>query len=134
MIVFKILVWACGLVLILAGGNDALRGAAVRGDFGELGELVNSPMLNFTIRFLGTALAGFGGMMILFSSDLSRYRAPLILAFVVVILGGLSRVASILQLGMPQGQETTVYAIAAVELILVPALLVWLLFSGRALA
>lgn len=133
MMVFKVLVWVCGLILISAGANDALRGAVVRGDFGELGELARSPMLNFSIRFLGTVLAGFGALMILFASDLTRYRTPLILAFSVVILGGLSRVASILQYGMAEGHEFTVYAILAVELVLVPALLIWLLIAGRAI-
>ena len=128
---FKILVCICGLIVILAGANDVWKGASAEGDFGDLGEHVTGPMLNFTIRFLGTVLAGFGVLMILFATNLERYRPPLMVALSVVILGGLGRVGSIIQHGTAPGHEVTMYSILGVELILVPALLVWLVLAGE---
>jgi hypothetical protein len=66
-LIFKIIVWICGIIAIVTGANDFWNGAFVKGDFGDLGEHVNGPMLNFTMRFLGAIWMGFGALLILFT-------------------------------------------------------------------
>lgn len=124
--VLQILIVVCGLIGFMTGANDWLRGASVKGDFGELGDYKNSPTLNFTIRFLGGIWMGFGALLMLFATDPDRYKPALILALVFVILAGLGRVASMVKLGFNAGSRATAYAILAVELVLIPILLVWL--------
>ncbi len=128
---FKIVVWLCGIIAILTGANDFWNAASAKGDFGDLGEYVRSPQLNFTIRFLGAIWMGFGALLILFTTNLALYRTPLLVAFGFVILGGVGRVISIFQNGMAEGQEITAYGILGVELVLVPALLIWLLLTDK---
>jgi len=127
--IFKIIVGILGVIGIFTGANDFWNGAAVEGDFGKhLGENVNDPTLNFTLRFLGAIWMGFGILLILFASDLERYKTALLVSFGIVIFGGIGRVISIIKHGIEPGNETTAYAILSVELILVPILLIWLLF------
>jgi hypothetical protein len=133
MIVFKVIVWICGIIAILTGANDFLNGASAKGDFGDLGKHVNGQMLNFTIRFLGAIWMGFGALLILFASNLKQYEIALMVAFCFVILGGIGRIISIAQHGVAKGQEMTVYGILGIELVLVPALLLWLVFTDKAM-
>lgn len=128
-LVFKIIVWICGAIAIVTGANDFWNGAAAKGDFGDLGEHAAGPMVNFTIRFLGAIWMGFGALLILFATNLGQYKLPLIVAFGFVMLGGIGRVISIVKHGMAEGHEITAYGILGVELVLIPALLVWLLLS-----
>lgn len=130
---FKIVVWICGIILILAGVNDFWNGASSKGDFGDLGEHVNGPMLNITIRFLGAILVGFGALLILFATNLKQYEMPLMVSFCFVILGGIGRIISIFQHGMAEGHEITIYCILGVELILIPASLAWLIFTDSSM-
>lgn len=130
MIIFKTLLILCGLIGVGTGANDWLRGASVKGDFGELAEHENAPMLNFTLRFLGGIWMGFGALLVLFATDIERYRPALILALSMVILAGIGRVISINRHGIDPKTRTTVYSILAVELMLVPILLAWLFIAG----
>jgi hypothetical protein len=131
MLVFKIIVGLLGVIAILTGANDFWNGASVTGDFGNLGANAKDPQLNYTIRFLGAIWMGFGVLLILFVTNLVRYEIPLIIAFIIVILAGIGRVISILQFGIAEGNHIIVYATLGVELVLVPALLVWLLMMDK---
>lgn len=131
MLAFKIIVGILGVIAILTGANDFWNGASVTGDFGNLGENTKDPQLNYTIRFLGAIWMGFGVLLILFVVNLARYEIPLIIAFIIIILGGIGRVISILQLGIAEGNHIIVYTILGVELLLVPALLVWFLMMDK---
>lgn len=127
MLVFEIIVYLLGLTAIVTGINDFWKGAAVKGDFGEIGEATNDPTLNFTIRFFGAIWTGFGALLILFATDVKTYGLALIVAFIFVILGGIGRVWSMKQFGIAEGRKTTNYSIVTVELVLTPVLLVWFL-------
>jgi len=129
MLIFRIIVGILGLIAITTGANDFWNGAAVKGDFGKnLGSLTDDPTLNFTLRFLGAIWMGFGVLLILFITDLDRYKTALLLSFAIVIIGGIGRLISVLKHGIEQGNEMTTYSIMAVELLLVPVLLGWLVF------
>jgi len=129
---FRIIVVILGLIGFFTGVNDFWNGANVPGDFGKhLGQTVKDPTLNFTLRFLGAIWAGFGALLILFSTDLKRYDIALILALVVVIVGGIGRFISTKQFGIEKGNEIMSYAIMGVELVIVPVLLIWYLVVIR---
>jgi len=130
MMVFRIIVGLLGLIAVLTGANDFLKGAAVEGDFGKnLGELVEDPTLNFTLRFLGAIWMGFGCLLLLFVSDLPRYKMALLISFVIVVVGGIGRLITIFKLGIEPGNEVMAYSILAVELLLVPTLIIWLAYN-----
>lgn len=133
MLIFRIIVCILGLIGLFTGANDLWKGAAVKGDFGELGPMTDDPTLNFTLRFLGAIWMGFGGLLILFASNLERYKVALLVSFIIVIIGGLGRLFSVIRLGITKGNETMVYSILSVELLLVPVLLGWLLFRFNSL-
>ncbi len=120
-----------GLIAISTGVNDLWNGASVTGDFGDLGDKVNNPTLNYTVRFLGAIWMGFGALLILFVTDLPRYQMALIVAFCIVILGGIGRLISIIQFGFSEGNHLIVFITLGIELVLVPALLVWFLFMDK---
>lgn len=128
---FRIVVVILGLIGFFTGANDLLNGASVKGDFGDLGDMTNNPMLNFTIRFLGAIWSGFGALLILFSTDLKRYDIALIAALVFVIIGGIGRFISTQQFGIESTSKTTVYMILATELCIVPIVLIWYLVFIR---
>ena len=70
---------------------------------------------------------GFGVQLILFATDLSRYKPALALALVFVIPAGLGRLISLFKQDLNHQSRSTVYSILAVELVLTPVLLGWLL-------
>lgn len=127
MTIFQTIVGLCGLIALTTGANDVWKGAAVKGDFGDLREHTHAPLLNFTLRFLGAIWMGFGALLIVFAIDPIRYFAPLLVAFIFVIIGGASRVLSLIKHGLPSDNKALVYQTLGVELVLIPALLIWLL-------
>jgi len=134
MMIFRIIVSVLGLIAITKEANDFWNGSAVKGDFGKnLGHLVNDSTLNFTLRFLGAIWMGFGVLLTLFISNFAKYKEVLLISFIIVIIGGIGRLISIMKLGIEEGNETMVYSILAVELLLVPLLLGWLIFSFKGL-
>lgn len=72
---------------------------------------------------------GFGVLLILFISDLEKYKIALITSFGIVIIGGIGRLISVMKLGVEQGNLTMAYSILAVELLIVLVLLAWLILS-----
>lgn len=128
---FRIIVIILGLIGFFTGANDLINGASVKGDFGELGSEVTKPMLNFTIRFLGAIWAGFGALLILFSTDLKRYDIALLMALAFVIIGGIGRFISTQQFGIENASKTTVYIILATELVIVPVVMLWYILFIR---
>jgi len=130
-LIFRIVVAILGLIGFVTGIKDFIKGASAKGDFGNLEEMTNKPMLNFTIRFLGAIWAGFGALLILFATDLERYDIALIMALAFVIIGGIGRLISIKQFGVDSINKTTVYIILIIELVIVTAVLFWYLLQIR---
>ena len=130
-LIFRIIISILGTIGLVTGINDFIKGASVKGDFGNLKEMTSNPMLNFTIRFLGAIWAGFGALLILFTTDLQRYDVALILALFFVIIGGIGRFISVKQFGVDSVNKTTVYIILIIELIIVTAVLLWYLIGIR---
>lgn len=123
---FQVIVYILGAIAVVTGANDFWQGAVVEASFGQLNGGETNPTLNFTVRFFAAIWMGFGVLLALFAFDLKSYKTPLIVSFVVVIIGGLGRLASVLQYGIAEGNEVASYLIIGLELVLIPILLVWL--------
>lgn len=131
MLAFRIIVGILGLIGLFTGLNDLWNGASVQGDFGDLETMKRQPMLNFTIRFLGAIWAGFGALLILFTTNVKRYDIALILSLIFIIIGGIGRFVSTQQFGIVPAYKTMVYIILTTELCLVPIVLIWYVFFLR---
>lgn len=124
---FQIIVYILGAIAILTGISDFWQEAVNQASFGDLQGMEKNPTLNFTVRFFAAIWAGFGVFLCLFAWDLKKYKLALILAFVIVMIGGIGRIMSMVQFGITEGNETHSYLITGLEVVLIPILLVWLL-------
>ena len=130
---FKIIVIGLGLIAIGTGVMDFVSSVSAQSDFGAiLGNAVNDPILNNTFRFFSAVWLGFGVLLILFSTNLAKYRTALNVSFAFVILGGLGRVWSIVQFGWVEEFSGPMCFILFVELLLVPALTLWMSVKKKA--
>lgn len=129
---FKFFVWILGLIAIGTGIMDFWGGApAMEGLGAKLGDGFSDPGLNNVFRFFAAIWIGFGVFLIYFTTDLDRYYRPLAIAFVTAAVGGIGRIMSINEFGLPEGRETVIWSIVALEVIFIPALLVWLYIYRR---
>ena len=104
------LLWARGtdgwlLAGVMAAGTagDVLLGLAAQATIGAaLEEGYGDPLLNSQIRYLGAVWLGFGALLWHGLGDLPKHSAILRGALTIVFVGGLGRVAAVLQLG-PKG-------------------------------
>ena len=104
------------LHLVLGLNADALLGADVSA------EVASEPSLNSQNRFYGVAFALYGVVLYICATDLRRYEPILKAALWVFFFGGVARLVSWVTHGSP---ALPVMALAATELLLPPALLVW---------
>lgn len=95
---------------------DALLGANV--DAAALAD----PVLDSQNRFYGVIFAGLGPLIWLSASDPRRYRWVLRAVGGAIAVGGVARLLSIALRGLP---SPAVLALTAIELVAVPALLLW---------
>jgi hypothetical protein len=73
-------------------------------------------------RFYGMTFVGYGVLVLLSLRDLNRYADVFRVVLVFIALGGVARLISIAQRGLP---PPTVLALTGVELIGVPLVLWW---------
>ena len=85
------------------------------------------PLLNSQIRFYGAIWFGFGVLLCVCLSDLNTYSSLLRGSLAIVFLGGVGRVASLFQFGLPTGTlgKAFVVAVTVIEIIGMPLLLWW---------
>lgn len=131
--IFKVCVWMLGLIAIFTGIADLWTGAIAMEQLGaRLTEAGYADAgLNNVFRFFAAIWIGFGVFLIYFTTDLERYYKPLAIAFITAALGGVGRIMSIYEFGLPEGRETTIWAITLLEVVFIPALLVWLYIWRR---
>lgn len=131
--VFKVFVWILGLIAISTGIMDFWNGAPAMEALGaELGDGFTDAGLNNVFRFFAAVWIGFGVLLIFFTTDIDRYYPALAIAFITAALGGVGRIMSIYEFGLPEGRETTIWAIVILEVVFIPAALVWLWLHQRA--
>lgn len=115
---FQIVVLLGSLVPILAGGAGVVAGTRM-----IKGLLVDNADLQSHFRYLSGLLLGIGMAFVFCSRDLDR-RAPLFNALaLIVVTGGLSRLLGFALVGAPSAGHRFGLVM---ELIVVPALMVWL--------
>jgi len=103
--------------LILGLGADQLLGAAVSV------EALNEPSLDSQNRFYGVSFAFYGVALYICAGDLERFRPILQAALLVFFLAGCARLVS---WGLRGEPAPLVIALMATELVLPPALYLWL--------
>ena len=122
-----IIIWA--MLSIVTGVLDLIVGISAWQNIGMAlsTEGFSDSILDSQVRFLGVVWIGYGVLLVISVLDLQRYTKILSGALFIVFVGGLARVVSIFQTGMPDsetGRGFVVFALV-IELLLMPLLLLW---------
>ena len=132
----KITTALLSLIALLTGAMDVIVGVAGQANIGvgAAAAAPFDPVLDSQVRFLGAVWLGLGAVQLFCLGDLRRYGAILQLCFAIVVLGGIGRVLSLIQVGQPtSGTGPSFILVAlAIELVLVP--LAWLTFRRATFA
>lgn len=126
---FVFVVRALSVLALVTGAVDVLVGLSGQELIGAaLVEGYRDPLLNSQLRYLGAIWFGFGALLWRSVRHIGRNEDVLRGAFVIVFLGGLGRIASVLQFGFPPSTGGTVFVIVAIaiEILGMPLLLLWL--------
>lgn len=126
---FRTLVRALALLALITGAVDVLIGLSAQQMIGAaLEEGYGDPLLNSQVRYLGSIWFGFGVLLWYCLGDLDRHAAIVRGALLIVFLGGLGRLASVLQFGFPPSEfgRSFVIVATAIEIIGMPLLLLWM--------
>jgi Domain of unknown function (DUF4345) len=132
----KITTALLSLIALLTGAMDVIVGVAGQANIGvgAAAAAPFDPVLDSQVRFLGAVWLGLGAVQLFCLGDLRRYGAILQLCFAIVVLGGIGRVLSLIQVGQPtSGTGPSFILVAlAIELVLVP--LTWVTFRRATFA
>jgi len=131
--VFKAVIYIFAAIALLTGASDLIQGLESQRGYGATltDQGFADPMVNNVFRFFSGLWFGTGILFLLFVRDLDRYKPALIALLSVVVIGGLGRVLSIVQLGMPENSSGYALVIVGLiaELVISPILIAWLLFK-----
>lgn len=130
--VFKVLIYFMAAICLITGANEFITGFIAFSDMGaELPKhAFADPLMNNVIRFFAAMWMGVGIMFIVFVLDLERYKPALLALFGIVFLGGIGRIISLLEFGMPEASSGVNLVVSGiiVEIVVVPAMAWWLAF------
>lgn len=127
---FTIIIYFLATICLLTGASDFIQGLASLKVFGSTFSEISysDPMADNIFRFFAGIWFGTGVLLIIFVRDLARYKPAMLALMAIIALGGIGRIISILQYGMPE--HPLGYGLVTVglivELALVPALMFWL--------
>jgi hypothetical protein len=131
----KITTVLLSLIALLTGAMDVMVGVAGQANIGvgAAAAAPFDPVLDSQIRFLGAVWFGLGAIQLVCLGDLRRYGGILQLCFAIVMLGGIGRALSLLQVGQPATGVGPAFIVVAlvIELVLVP--LAWMTFRRATL-
>lgn len=122
-------------IAFTTGASDLLQGLASQRAFGAT--LTDAgfadPMVDNVFRFFSALWFGVGVFFVLFVRDLDRYKPAMIALLSIIILGGLGRVLSIWQYGLPDHPMgiTLIFLGLLAEVVMSPIMLWWLLTRHR---
>ncbi|TSB02372.1 DUF4345 domain-containing protein [Sphingorhabdus contaminans] len=120
----KIATILLSLIALLTGAMDVIVGVAGQANIGvgAAAAAPIDPILDSQVRFLGAVWFGLGAIQLVCLRDMHRFGGILQLCFVIVVLGGIGRAMSLLQVGYPtSGIGSTFITFALViELAVVP--------------
>lgn len=132
---FTIVCYLFAAIALTTGASDLLQGLASQRAFGAT--LTDAgfadPMVDNVFRFFSGLWFGTGILFILFVRDLERYKPAMIALLAIVVLGGLGRLLSIYQYGLPDDSMgvTLIFAGLLAEVIISPVMLWWLIVRHR---
>ncbi|MEL7180056.1 MAG: DUF4345 domain-containing protein [Pseudomonadota bacterium] len=133
--IFTILCYFFAAIALITGASDLIQGLASQRAFGAT--LTDAgfadPMVDNVFRFFSGLWFGVGVMFILFVRDLDGYKPAMIALLGMVILGGLGRILSIVQYGLPDHPMgvTLIFLGLLAEVVASPIMLWWLLTRHR---
>ena len=131
--VFKTLIYLLAIIPLTTGTLEFLQGVSSQQSLGaDLGDGFSDPALNNIFRFFAAVWVGFGVFLIIFVRNLEKYTVPMTAALAIVVLGGIGRVMSVVEFGIPEGRETMIWVIIGIEIVLVPAMLAWFIQADKA--
>lgn len=130
MLIFRILCYVFAAIALITGAMDLIFGLDnLKGSGAALSEAgYSDPMTDNAFRFFAGIWLGAGVLFLVLVRDLTRYKTPMLVLLAAAALGGLGRIASILEHGMPVAAsgQTTVYIALTAEVILAPLMILWL--------
>ncbi len=103
--------------IVLGPGAEVLFGSGISAIS------LADPTIDSQNRFYGAAFALYGGVFVLASFDVAKYRAMLILAFTVFFVAGITRIVSGAIVGLP---PLPVIALTVIEIIGPPVMYICL--------
>ncbi|WP_421851619.1 DUF4345 domain-containing protein [Oricola sp.] len=130
--VFKLLVCILAAIPLTTGTIEFYQGVASQQALGaDLGDGFSDPALNNIFRFFAAIWVGFGVFLIIFVRNLERYSVPMTAALAIVVIGGVGRIMSVVEFGLPEKQDTSIWVVICVEVVIVPAMLVWFVRADK---
>ena len=129
---FKIVILLLALVPLTSGAFEFYQGLIAHKQWGaNLGIGFNDAAINSAFRFLSAIWFGYGVLLLIFVQNLEKYATPLIAMLLIVFLGGIGRIISIIEFGIPEGQEVTMSVVLSIELIIIPFMLIWFICMDK---
>lgn len=124
----KIVTLLLSVIALLTGAMDIIIGVSGQANIGvgTAAAAPFDPVLDSQIRFLGAVWLGLGAIQLVCLGNIRRYGIILQLCFAIIVLGGIGRVVSLVQVGLPETSTASTFIAVAltIELLLVP--LAWL--------
>jgi len=126
---FKITIYIFAAIALTTGASDMFQGLASQQSFGATLPVEGTAIVDNVFRFFSGLWIGTGVLFVLFIRDLDRYKPAMIALLMIVILGGIGRIISIVQYGIPEHPSAVGLVTSGLiaELIVTPVLLWWLL-------
>jgi len=126
---FRVTIYIIAAIPLITGLMDLFHGVAAQQTAGmTLSEKsINDPLLNSTFRFFAGLWFGVGLLLILFVRDLKRYSTALSVLFLILFVGGIGRLITMAQLGLPEDSASRIIVLVGigVEIVLMPILYLW---------
>ena len=133
---FTIVIYVFAAIALITGASDFLQGQISQAQLGAglTPEGFADPLMDSVFRFFAALWFGTGILFVIFVRDLDRYKPPMIALLAIVILGGIGRLITIMQHGLPDhpGGQTLVYAGLVAEVVVSPIMLWWLVTRHKA--
>jgi len=127
---FKWIIYFLALIALVTGAMDLLLGVQSQENLGAklTAEGFQDPMLDNVFRFFAAVWFGLGLQLIFLVRNLPRYKPALMLLLAIVVLGGIARLISMAQFGLPDPGLGRLIICAGLfaELIMAPFLMIWL--------
>jgi hypothetical protein len=126
---YRIVLYVIVVIPVITGALNVFMGLQAQGLIGAQlpVESFHDPLLNSQMRFYGAIWIGWGLLVYFCLQDVAKYSSLLKGAYLIVLVGGLGRIVSLVQFGLPETNSGAVFVVTVVviEIVGVPLLLWW---------